>query len=155
MFKIARHGAATIAAPVLVSFLVCLSLASALIPTPALAQNGFLQSLDFDGDGIVTIEEAMASRNSQFPGGDLDGDEYLNATEFDALLQATRARFTDLGQKYQPHQASPGRIDAFTFSDSDADGVISRQEYFRSSARFARSLDRDGDGTISPGDVTH
>ncbi|TNJ47870.1 calcium sensor EFh [Phaeobacter sp. B1627] len=149
-------------APVAAPFVLCLSvartlacaLACALVTMPAAAQNGFLQSLDFDGDGIVTIDEAMASRNLQFPIGDLNGDEHLNAAEFDALLRATRARFSDLGQKYQPQTASAGRIDAFTFSDSDADGVISRQEYFRSSDRFARSLDRDGDGTISPDDIS-
>lgn len=116
----------------------------------ASAEGDFLASLDLDGDGVVTVAEAAAARDARFDTVDLNGDGGLDAAEFDALLQATRTRYASLGQNYQPHAASAGRIDAFTFSDSDADGRVSRAEYAHSSARFARSLDRNGDGVITP-----
>lgn len=120
----------------------------------ASAEGDFLASLDLDGDGVVTVAEAAAAREARFDAVDLNGDGGLDAAEFDALLQATRTRYASLGQNYQPHAASAGRIDAFTFSDSDADGRVSRAEYAHSSARFARSLDRNGDGVITPFELT-
>ena len=120
----------------------------------ASAEGNFLASLDLDGDGVVTVAEAAAAREARFDAVDLNGDGGLDAREFDALMQATRTRYASLGQNYQPHAASAGRIDAFTFSDSDADGRVSRAEYAHSSARFARSLDRNGDGVITPFELT-
>lgn len=127
-------------------FAAALSLAA----QPALSEDDFLASLDLDGDGVVTVEEAVAARNARFEDVDRNADGFIDASEFDALLQATRTRYASLGQNYHAQNASPGRIDAFTFADSDADGLVSPEEYDRSSARFARSLDRNGDGVITP-----
>ncbi len=122
------------------------------IATPISAQGDFLASLDLDGDGVVTVPEATRARNASFPEVDGDGDGRLSPEEFDALLQGARDRYQGLGQHYHAREASPGRLDAFTFSDSDADGYVSLAEFERTSARFSRSLDRDGDGVISPMD---
>jgi len=153
MVQFSRPGAAVPPRKKTVHGLVPMLTALLLTSAAAQAQSSFLHSLDFDGDGVVTVEEAIASRNLQFPNVDLDGDGQLSAEEFDHLLLEARDRYASLGQAYIAKNASPGRIDAFTFSDSDADGYISRQEYYRSSARFARSLDRDGDGIISREDL--
>jgi len=133
----------------LAPLMIATSLLATLAATPAAAQPSFLQALDLDGNGAVTVDEAIAARNLRFDQVDQDGDGEISPAEYDKLLQDTRTRYASLGQGYVAKSASPGRIDAFTFSDSDADGVISRAEYHRNSARFARSLDRNGDGRIT------
>ena len=121
--------------------------------TSVWADPDFLVSLDFDGDGTVTVSEVALVRNQQFTQIDRDGDGKINPEEFDRSLQNARAHFRQMGQGYQEHNASPGRIDAFTFADTDADGFISRREFHRHSDRFAHSLDRDGDGIVSHADM--
>ncbi len=151
MLQFLRPGGALGAAPALVLALI---LGQGLAVAPAAAQTAFLLSLDFNGDGIVAVAEAEASLNLKFATVDQDGDGGLSPEEFDANLKQTRNRFENVGQAYQPQKASAGRIDAFTFADSDADGEISRAEYYAHSARVARSLDRDNDGLISTEDIT-
>lgn len=139
-------------ARVLTLAILCL-VATTLGAQTAGADPDFLASLDFDGDGAVTVSEVALVRNQQFEQIDRDGDGFIDADEFDRSLQETRTRFRQMGQGYEEHRASPGRIDAFTFADSDADGLISRREFHRHSDRFAQSLDRDGDGIVSERDM--
>lgn len=148
---IAAPAVACIVGRVLATSLIAATVAA----SAALADPSFLRSLDFDGDGVVLVDEAIALRNLQFNEIDLNGDDKISPDEFDASLRAAQARYAQMGQSYQAQNASPGRIDAFTFADTDADGFISRREYNHHSARLAHSLDRDNDGIISDADLSH
>lgn len=68
-------------------FILALSLIG-LGAFPALAQEADFATVDADGDGIVSMEEATAAgwtwTEDQFNAADADGDGGLNAEEFAA-----------------------------------------------------------------------
>ncbi|MGR3760125.1 EF-hand domain-containing protein [Roseobacteraceae bacterium NS-SX3] len=123
-----------------------------LTVSAASASEVLLQEMDFDGDGITTVDEATAARNALFDPADADGDGALSLGEHAALLAAIAARDAEVGRGYAASAPAAGRVEAFTFADSNADGQISRLEFHSVSRRLARSLDRDGDGVLSEGD---
>lgn len=102
-----------------------------------------LAGLDFDGDGLVTIEGAIASRMPAFYAADLDQDGALSEAEHGAMMAAIRARFDIPASEPQR-----GQVDAFTFADKDADGFVTAEEFRAISERIVLSLDKDGDGMI-------
>ena len=102
-----------------------------------------LEGLDYDGDGTVTLEGAIAARLENFYKADTDRDGALNAAEHKAMLDAIR-------EKYGIQQTEPerGQVDPFTFADSNADGLVTVEEFNAISEKIVRSLDEDGDGII-------
>lgn len=116
---------------------------------PALADTDLMRDLDFDQNGIVTVDEVIFSQNALFDQADSNADGFLSHDEHDALLQAVADRHSDVGGGFSTAKLSAGRVDAFTFTDGNADGQISRLEYHTKARTLAEGLDRDGDGVVA------
>ena len=93
-----------------------------------------LQRLDTDGDGVVSVEEREAAREShRLRRFDKNRDGKLDEKEEMALKKARAARFGEY--------------------DADGDGKLSNAERKQMRAdRRRRSIDADGDGVISEGE---
>jgi hypothetical protein len=103
-----------------------------------------LSGLDLDGDGQVTVDEAVAVRMQGFFRADANQDGALDEAEHAAMMASARARY---GIPEVPPQ--PGQIDPFTFADKDADGRVTAEEFNAVSVHLVRSMDRNGDGVIT------
>jgi len=101
---------------------------------PAFGRGMGLKGLDADGDGAVTIEEALARRAPVFTRIDANGDGVIDSAEIEAE--------TNLNVQYWT-QAMMHRL------DRDNDGKISKDEFGqkdRKSRRAERAGDDDKDG---------
>jgi Ca2+-binding EF-hand superfamily protein len=118
--------------------------------------EAFIEQLDTDGDGKVSLEEALAPQASRFKENDTDGDGVITAAEasesFKAqvppeMLEAMKERgMPDPGETFVKNLDKNGdgsvdqeefqqpTIDAFQRMDADSDGFATQEE---ASAYFA------------------
>ncbi len=98
---------------------------------------GWFDSFDQGRDGTVTIEEMQASGAKRFRRADRDGNGALDATEYIGGIpegdDAERERY----------------LRRFQATDSDLDGMASKDEYDAFLARVVRTADSDGDGVMT------
>ena len=102
-----------------------------------------LAGLDYDKDGQITLDGAIAVRMEAFFAADTNQDGALDEGEYGEMMDAVRAR-----HGIAPSEPQRGQVDPFTFADSDADGLVAAAEYRRATERLVQSLDKDGDGII-------
>ena len=95
---------------------------------------GLFDTVDADGDGILTQEEIDTLRIERLVAHDTNGDGNLSLEEFSELWQETTQPFT---------------VRVFQMLDTDGDAIVTRAEYDRPFADIVRQLDSDGDGGIS------
>ncbi|NTT86129.1 EF-hand domain-containing protein [Tabrizicola fusiformis] len=152
--------------PLLALTLLLGTAASAQTMTPG---AHFLQNWDQDGDGIVTLDEAMTKRNDLFTAFDADEDGKLSAEEysaFDEMRSADQEMMREemgagMGQgggkghgmgmghgKGMPEEGGMMR----GFNDADGDGMVSREEFTSRTADWLAIMDRDGDGQVTAAD---
>lgn len=98
-------------------------------------------SVDADGDGVVTREEAQAIPRlaGQFDSADANKDGQLDATEVETYRATIRA------------EARAKAQERWTAADHDGDGALSREEAQASMPHMAEdfdSFDANGDGRI-------
>lgn len=112
-------------------------------------------SVDRDRTGQITLEEYLNYRlrsiEIRFRALDRDRDELISSAEFDAAMQPSAAQ-RRLYQQQTGEEINPPP--AFADIDTDDDQRISLPE-FREAQQHAmrqrfRSLDKDGDGALSP-----
>ena len=94
-------------------------------------------SIDADGDGMLTQAEIDRVRNDRHGAHDADGDGNLNIEEFADLWHETTRPLT---------------VRAFQMLDTDGNAVITRVEYDRPLANIVKRLDRNDDGALSMSD---
>jgi len=96
-----------------------------------------LRGADADKDGVVTREEVTAAAERRFAVLDRNKDAILDNADGDVLRKET----------------ADYRVQRFVHRfGADADGKVTKDQFFaKAKERFAR-LDRDGDGTISRGE---
>lgn len=97
-------------------------------------------SVDADGNGILSQAEIDQVRNDRHAAHDADRDGNLGLEEFAGLWNETTRPFT---------------VRVFQMLDTDGDAVITRAEYDRPLARIVARLDRNGDGGLSLRDGRH
>ena len=97
-------------------------------------------SVDADGNGMLSQAEIDQVRNDRHAAHDADRDGNLGLEEFAGLWHETTRPFT---------------VRVFQMLDTDGDAVITRAEYDRPLAGIVARLDRDGDGGLSLRDGRH
>src|SRR5690606_8089797 len=94
-------------------------------------RGGGLKALDADGDGVITIEEALAARSPVFARIDTNGDGVIDAQEIEAEVNLNTQYWTQA---------------MFHRRDRDGDGLISKEEISWKKYRSERQGARAGDG---------
>lgn len=100
--------------------------------------GGFLEKLDTDGDGQVTVEEAQTEAAEKFAKMDADGDGLVTSEEMMANFESEKA--AKMKAKFDKK---------FAESDTDGDGALSEEEFIENSNKRISSMDADGDGIIT------
>lgn len=130
----------------------------ALAPFTVTAQEAvpgghFIENWDFDGDGTVTLAEAVEKRGEIFYMFDQNENGLLDAPEydlFDETRAADRAQNAD-GHKNRRMDVAEGGMTR-EFTDIDGDGLVSAAEFQDSTSDWFARVDRDADGTITSAD---
>jgi Ca2+-binding EF-hand superfamily protein len=99
----------------------------------------FVEILDIDGNGTVSLAEILAEHSRLFAAADLDGDGTLSVNEF-------RRR----GRLFQ----SLGTVTLFDMLDSNGDQTLSSEEINQPSRRWFSRYDLDGDGAMAAGELS-
>lgn len=111
--------------------------------TSGVAQTYQLWDLDADKRVTATeIEERLSNVFGQF---DKDGDGALNAEEYDAFDKARDAEAAEHGTSLAL-RAVTGLSRGFT--DTNYDGMVTREELLSTGRNWFNSMDRNGDGQI-------
>lgn len=113
--------------------------AMAVAPTPAIAQQPSPEEMmaraDANGDGDISMEEAMALRSESFAKLDRNGDGVISGQ--DRPRGPFGARFDDAFQRVQ------------TNFDGDRDGEVTKDEMMGAPAPAFEMGDTDGNGILT------
>lgn len=110
-----------------------------------------LMAFDKNGDGKLSREELPERMQGMMDRGDSNHDGFLTPEEIRALLDAQEAASKPVG----PGDRSRAQFNLILNDpllkalDTDHDGIISAEE-IRNSVRALLSLDRNGDGQLTP-----
>lgn len=144
--------------------LLMTALVSALAATPALllAQeepagatgpaDAFIGQLDSDGDGKVSLDEAVAPQKSRFAETDANGDGMLDATEAGTAFKA-QVPAEMLQAMEERGMPDPGETFVKNL-DKNGDGMVDPSEFEQPTAESFKQMDTDGDGFASKGEAT-
>lgn len=128
----------------------------------AAAQQGnpggnFITQWDADGDAIVSFEEVQTRRGDLFTTFDANEDGQLSAEEFLAIDE-TRTVNKEANQAAMQEQAGAGngrgrgqleQEPDRALVDTNADGLVSRDEFLAATTLFMSMHDRNGDNAIT------
>ncbi len=104
---------------------------------------------DLDADKSVTAAEVEERLGNVFGQFDKDGDGALNAEEYDAFDKAREAEAAEHGTS-MALRAVTGLSRGFT--DTNFDGMVTREELLAAGRKWFSSMDRNGDGQIDAQD---
>jgi len=99
----------------------------------------FVELLDIDRNGTVSLDEILAEHSRLFAAADLDRDGALSVDEF-------RRR----GRLFQ----SLGTATLFDMLDTDGDQMLSPHEINQPSQRWFSRYDLNGDGAMAAGELS-
>lgn len=158
--------------------IIATTLAAALVtialPSLADARGGnFLSQWDADGDGSVTLAEAIERRADMFAAFDTDASGALDGSELAAMDKASAGMKAamqgdreqgkrGMGQRGQGHQGQKGQMQAQRGHDqgnhdhgqfdTDGDGLITLAEFTAGTESWFMGRDRNGDGALTSAD---
>ncbi|MBI1682525.1 EF-hand domain-containing protein [Caulobacter hibisci] len=139
-----------------------LAAALAAVSAPAFAashaRDTFIKEQDVNGDGVVSKEEFVITRDQLFKAidadknGSLSKEEYVG--EFKARLEKRLAASTDPAEKKEEERVRQMRQADVRFGvlDSDKSGAITAAEFAYSGWRMFVTHDTNKDGTVSAAD---
>ena len=138
------------------------ALALPLLAAPATAQQmrpgqHFVENWDYDGDGKVSLDEATERRGDIFTSFDENEDGVLTPEEYDAFDAARAADMENNQEANGGHGVGGGmmgyeRSMTREVADTNADGVVTRDEFVTGTIGWFTMRDRDGDGFITLAD---
>lgn len=96
----------------------------------------WLDKMDVDNDGRVTLNEFDAGRARQFVSLDTNGDEVISVEEREAAIEAWNRQFPDAEVEL-----------------GDGAGDVTRQDFEIESETLFRQLDADRDNIISESEI--
>jgi len=133
----------------LIALCGAVTLSGAFAQDPAVVEGGspadaFMQQLDKDGDGRVSLEEAKAPQQEQFTKMDTDGSGTLDATEAGASFkeQVPPEMLETMKERGMP---DPGETFIKNL-DTDENGSVDATEFEQPSVKSFAAMDKDGDG---------
>jgi Ca2+-binding EF-hand superfamily protein len=132
-----------------------IALCGAVVAPVALAQepetapggspaDAFMQQLDKDGDGKVSLDEAKAPQQEQFTKMDTDGSGTLDTAEAGASF---KAQVPPEMLEAMKERGMPDPGETFVKNlDTDGDGTVDAAEFEQPSIKSFTAMDKDGDG---------
>ena len=116
-----------------------------VVPSVAFAdQEARFESMDTDGDGRISPDEHAAAASRMFEKMDANGDGKVTAAETAAHLRLT-------GKKAEKGEMSA--VDKIKMMDTNADGVLSADEYAAGAQSMFEKMDTDHDGYLTRAEV--
>jgi len=106
--------------------------------------DAFMQQLDTDGDGKVTLDEAKAPQKEQFAKMDNDGSGTITADEASATFK-TQVPPEMLETMKERGMPDPGETFIQNL-DTNSDGGVDPTEFEQPSVKSFAAMDKDGDG---------
>lgn len=101
------------------------------------------EQMDTNGDGMITVQEAMAKAQERFAESDANGDGLLSVEE---ITEHAKER---AGKRAEKHA-----MRMMTWQDANGDGKLSFEEMGGSMhLRMMAHADQDGDGAISKEEI--
>lgn len=123
-------------------------LAATSIAAAEMPGEHFVKNWDLDGDGKVTVAEALERRETIFLTFDANDDAFLDAEEYKLFDEA---RANDMagrphGRQRMRAAANGMRLEA---NDKDGDGRVSRGEFLSQAESWVIAMDRNGDQAVT------
>lgn len=108
------------------------------------AAEAFMQKLDADGSGGISLEEATAPQMEQFKQNDADGDGYITPDEASAAFaeQVPPEMMEAMKERGMPN---PGKTFVENL-DQDGDGKVSLEEFEQPTKESFAAMDTNNDG---------
>lgn len=115
--------------------------------TEAKPADAFIQQLDTDGDGKVSLEEALAPQKPRFTETDTDGDGFISVEEAGTAFneQVPAEMLEAMKERGMP---DPGETFVKNL-DQDDDGQVSLEEFEQPTRDSFQRMDADDDGVAS------
>jgi len=143
--------------PILIAALVG-GLASSLVmaqdPQPATASpaDAFVGQLDSDGDGKISLDEAVAPQKARFSETDANGDGMLSAEEAGT---AFKAQVPPEMIEAMEERGMPDPGETFVKNlDQNEDGQVDPSEFEQPTEASFKQMDTDGDGFATKDEAT-
>ncbi|WP_462321642.1 EF-hand domain-containing protein [Halochromatium sp.] len=139
-----QRASSLIAGAIAGTFATSISFAQDAQPAPTTPADAFIQQLDTDGDGKVSLDEARAPQKVRFSETDTDGDGFVSVEEASTAFsnQVPAEMLEAMKERGMPN---PGETFVKNL-DQDGDGKISPEEFEQPTVESFERMDTDGDG---------
>jgi Ca2+-binding EF-hand superfamily protein len=116
------------------------------------AAKAFMQKLDTDGSGGISLEEATAPQKEQFKENDADGDGFITADEASAAFaeQVPPEMMEAMKERGMPE---PGETFVKNL-DQNEDGKVDPTEFEQPTKESFAAMDKNGDGIADEAEAT-
>jgi Ca2+-binding EF-hand superfamily protein len=105
-----------------------------------------MKMMDTNGDGMVSMDERAAASSAMFKAADTNADGMLSAEE---MLASSVKEKTDMGMTADPDKTKMMVTKKIAMMDADKDGMVSMAEAEASSKAMFTAGDTNADGMLS------
>lgn len=113
--------------------------------------QAFIDQLDEDGDGKVSLEEALQPQGPRFSEIDADGDGIITADEAAETFQSQVP--TEMLEAMKERGMQPGQTFVDNL-DTNNDGQVDKGEFEQPTVEAFQRMDTDGNGFATPDEAS-